>query len=81
MSKVKFTLNRKGVGELLKGGEMQAILSEAGNQVAKNAGKGFEAKTVVRPTRAVTTIAPDSVAAHFKNLKENTLLTALGGGK
>lgn len=79
MSKVKFELNRAGVGELLKGAEMQQILSEAGQQVANNAGDGFELKVAVRPTRAVATIAPDTVAAHFKNLKENILLKALGG--
>lgn len=78
MSKVKFTLNRKGVGELLKSGEMQKVVSQIGTKVANRAGKEYEAKTVVRPTRVVSTVTPNSVKAHFDNLKHNTLLKALG---
>ncbi|WP_276804562.1 hypothetical protein [Lactobacillus hominis] len=80
MSKVKFNLDKGGVGALLKGSEIQAIISKQGERIASAAGKGYESKTVIRPTRAVTTVAPDTVAAHFDNLKNNTLLRAMGGG-
>ena len=81
MSNVKFKLDRKGVGELLKSGAMGEIVSEIGSKIASNAGEGYEAKTVVRPTRVVTTVVPNTVEAHFDNLKHNILLRAMGGGK
>lgn len=81
MSNVKFTLNRSGVGELLKGSEMQNLLTKLGNDVASRAGDDYKSVASVKPTRAISTIMPDSVKAHYENLKHNTLLNALGGGK
>ncbi|MBP2057011.1 hypothetical protein J2Z60_000173 [Lactobacillus colini] len=80
MSDIKFTLNRSGVRELLKGSAMQNMLTKMGNDVASRAGSDYKAVTSVKGTRAINTIMPDSVQAHYKNLKHNTLLKALGGG-
>ncbi|MES5159720.1 hypothetical protein ABVC40_06195 [Lactobacillus iners] len=80
MSKVKFVLNHAGVAEILKGAGIQAALSKVGTQIANSAGKGYGTKTAIRPTRAVTTVYPATVAAHFDNLKKNTLLKAMGSG-
>ena len=81
MGKFKFELNRQGVAELLKGNEMASILREAGHRVAATAGAGFEADTKVIGTRQVCLISADTPEAKNRNLKENTLLKALGSEK
>lgn len=42
MSDVKFKLNLPGLNELMKSGEMQAILNEAAGKIAAAAGDGYE---------------------------------------
>lgn len=81
--KVKFELNRAGVAELLKGAEMQSVLSEYAGQVKQRCNAGdadpseFEAITEVKGTRAVATVRAASSHAYYSNLKHNTLLKAV----
>jgi len=87
LSKVKFELNRKGVAELLKGAEMQGVLSEYAEQVHQRCAAGsagpdeYEASTQVRGTRAVATVRAATKRAYHSNLKHNTLLKALRGAR
>lgn len=81
MSNVKFKLNSAGIREMLKSSDVQSMISEVGTKVVTRAGEGYELKTSIRPTRVVATIAPNTVKAHFDNLKHNVLLKALGSGK
>ena len=74
MDKVKFELNYKGVGQLLKSPEMQRVLESYAAGAASRAGKGY--KTRVMPTRAV--VFADSKSAQKDNLEHNTLLKAVG---
>ena len=46
MAKVDFELNLPGLNELMKSGEMQGILKQAGEATAGVAGEGFETETV-----------------------------------
>lgn len=83
-SSFRFELNRAGVRELLQSSEMQTVLQEAAERVRSNAGSmtSLEYRSQVRvgKNRAVATVAADSAAAYYENLKNNTLVKALGGG-
>lgn len=80
MSKVKFELNTKGVGQLLKSDEMKAVLESAANTVAGRAGGSYEVKTVKAQTRVIATVEAADKETRRDNLKNNTLLKAMGGG-
>ena len=81
MAKVKIELNRKGMRELLRSKEMvEAVRTEA-EKVAERAGAGYEADAQAGPNRAVARVTAVTAAAYYGNLKHNTLLKALGGGK
>lgn len=85
MSDVRFDLNRAGIGELLKGEAMQGILESYAEQVRNRCTYGsagpeeYEVDTRVRGTRAVATVRAATPHARNSNLKNNTLLKALGG--
>lgn len=69
---IKFELNYKGVGELLHSSEMESVLMEHANQIATNAGDGYQA--VQKGTRVI--VVPVTKAAEKDNLNNNTLLKA-----
>lgn len=81
MAKIKIVLNRAGVAELMRSEEMQGILAEYGEAVAGRAGEGFIGEAKVYKRRAAFNIKADTPKARAQNLKHNTLLKALGGGK
>ena len=78
MSKV-FRYSQKGFNELRRSPEMQAICAEYANGVLMRAGAGFESETRMYTSRCGVAIIPATEEARSKNLKENTLLKALGG--
>ena len=78
MAKVDFELNLPGLNELMKSGEMQGILKQAGEATAGVAGDGFETETRVLTFAAIQNVYPVTRDAYFKNLEENTLGVALG---
>lgn len=87
MSKPKVKLNLKGINQLMRGPECQAVLAEYGARVLSNAQSMAETDKAefsadTKPIRwiAVTTIRADNGAAVYENLENNTLLKALGGG-
>ena len=81
MSKgVEFELNLPGLNELMKSGEMQSALNEAAAQIQARAGEGYD----IESAHPISFIAIASVYAGTKeakqdNLKNNTLLKAMGG--
>lgn len=77
-NKVKFKLNLPGLNELMKSGEMQEALLEAGNAVAHSAGSNYAAEVHVANWIAISNVYPDSKQAAHENFKDNTLLKALG---
>lgn len=79
MSKFKFELNKKGVGELLKSEEMQAVLESYAAQVAKDAGPGYEPKTYIGKDRAAVSVRVEAATkeAERDNYENNTLLRSL----
>lgn len=57
MSKVKIELNWQGVRDLLKSQEMQGILEEHANNIAKSAGS--KVKSFVASSRAIARVQGD----------------------
>lgn len=80
MAKVKFKLNLAGLNDLMKSGEMQAVLNSAASQIASAAGDGYEVESahpiIFVGIAAVHAKTPE---ARRDNSENNTLLKALGG--
>lgn len=80
MSKFRFVLNKAGVSELMKSGEMQSILETAGAQKASQAGSGYESEVHVFKKRAVAHLYPGDFESAHDNYENNTLVKVIGGG-
>ena len=74
MSKFKFTLNKKGVSDLLKGQEMVDVLDSYGKEIQSKAGPGYKSDTYVGKTRANASVKASNHRSYRDNLKNNTLL-------
>lgn len=77
MSNFKFELNRAGVRELLKGGEMKNIVEGYASEISGRAGPGFAQDSYVGKTRVNAMVYPDNAEAYFRNLHSNILLKAI----
>ena len=80
MARSKFKLNSAGIVELMKSAAMQTVLNEYGSRTVSAAGAGYADKTVMSGDRAKVFVYADTDDAKRDNLKNNTLLKALGGG-
>lgn len=80
MSKnVEIVLNSAGIRELLKSAEIEAVCRDQAEAVANRAGAGYKVDTHVGKTRVNAMVSTDTKEAYRDNLKNNTLLKALGG--
>lgn len=79
---VKFELNRAGVRELLKSPEMRDILQDYGNKAINRLGEGYEAVPgdTSESVRAKVKVTATTYKTRRDNLKNNTILKAVGGG-
>lgn len=77
MSKIKIELNKEGVKELLKSGEMMAICEEHAREIQQRCGDGYEISTHVGVNRVNASVYAESKAAIKDNLENNTLLRAM----
>lgn len=77
---VEIELNSAGIQEMLKSQEMQAMLSERAAAIAARAGSGYATSIYVGKTRANASVFPDDDDAARDNMKNNTLLKAVGDG-
>lgn len=76
--KLKYIRSDKGVSDLMKSEEMQAILKQYGDQIVGRCGdRNYKAVVRTGKKRANVTISPADAAAFYSNLKHNTLLKAL----
>lgn len=73
-------LNSAGVRELLQSAEMAAICREHADKIAARAGSGYEVTTYTGRTRVNASVHVATQEAYKDNLKNNTLLKAVGGG-
>ena len=81
MSKVDFKLDINGLRELMKSGEMQEALQEAGNAVASRgssmSGESYGTRVHTASYVAICNVYPDSDEARKDNYENNTMLKAL----
>ena len=77
MSKTKFELNRKGVADLMKSGDMQEILESYATGIRNRSGEGYEQDVYVGKNRANARVWADSQQARSDNLKNNTILKSV----
>lgn len=78
MPKTKIVLNSAGVRALLQSQEMQTMLSERAQEIAARAGSGYETDVFVGRNRANASVFASDPEAVKDNMKNNTLLKALG---
>lgn len=74
---IKFQLNRKGVSQLMKSEEMQAILKEKADKIANRCGSGYESEQMIGKKRANARVIAKTYKAKKDNLKNNTILKAM----
>lgn len=75
----KLELNREGVKELLKSDETLEMCREYAERVQLAAGDGYEMENRSYPERSGAAVFPVTEEAGMDNLRNNTLLKALGG--
>lgn len=74
MSNIRVKLNKAGVRELLKSGEVMAMLESEAKARAARAGDGYTVNTYVGKNRCNAEIVAETQEARRDNLKNNTLL-------
>ena len=77
MGKMKFKLNRKGVAELMKAAEMQAVLKDYATGIRNRCGDGYEQDIHVGKNRANAMVSASTYQAKADNLRNNTILKAV----
>lgn len=77
---VEFKPDKAGMEEFLKSKEMAAALETHGRKVLNRLPKGYGMTVGETSQRAKVTVGTRSSKAAADNLKNNTLLKALGGG-
>lgn len=78
MAKFNFELNEAGVRELLRSAEMKTVCSEIASNIAGRAGSGYETDTYTGRNRVNASVYTSTKDAYKDNLKNNTLLKAVG---
>ena len=78
MNNVEIKLNSAGIRELLKSAEITEACREQAEKVQKKAGEGFETQRRNYPERTGYAVVSKTYEAKRKNMKENTLLKAMG---
>lgn len=81
MNDFKFELNSEGVKDLLRSDEMTGALNELALKVRNSAGDGYEISEYIGKNRANVSVRAETKKAKRDNLKNNTLLKALGSLK
>lgn len=73
----KILLSYQGIGEMLRGPEMAALVEEQGKSAAAKAGNGFSYRVHNTGQRQACNVYPETEAALHKNLSNNTLLKSI----
>ena len=81
MANLRVELNLSGVREMLRSQEAKAICEKYANEAAGRLGEGHEVTTYTGQNRANASVFAKSLKAKQENIKNNTLLKALRGGK
>lgn len=73
----RIELDYAGIGQLLKGSEMQSAVEAKGREIAARAGDGYASDTHLSSQRWNANVYPVSAEAWLDSLEGNTLLKAL----
>ncbi len=76
MSKVRFELNRRGVGELLKSQEMKDVLSSYAADIQGRVGGSYQTDVKQMRTRAIASVFTKEPGEIQDNFDNNTLWRA-----
>lgn len=91
--RVRVKLDENGMGRMLAGSEVRAMVRASGDRIAASAGPGFEADTWISPTRGtskrgysnpprvVSGVFPETDAARRKQSSDNVLQRARDAGR
>lgn len=77
---VRVQIDRKAIGQFLKGSQVQAMLRSHAQRIAANAGPGFEARSSVGRTRARSVVIATTTEARLAEATDRSLSRALGRG-
>lgn len=77
MASTKVKLSYTGIGQLLRGEEMKALMEQFGSDRAHRAGEGYNFRVHNTGQRQAANIYPETREAVKDNLKNNTLLKVL----
>lgn len=76
--KVKIELNLAGLNEVMKSEGTQQLLEKLGADVAGRAGTGYSSRVHLADYVAICNVYAETKEAKRDNLKNNTLLKAVG---
>lgn len=76
----KVILNRSAVGEMLRSSEAVDLCKGYANDALSRLGSGYEVTTMSGRIRANAEIKAVTYQAEIDNLRNNTILKAVGGG-
>lgn len=77
MSKFRFKLDKRGVGQLLNSDEMLSVVEQYGNNVKNRCGDGYNVSSAKGKERVHANVYAESKKAKKDNLNNNTLLRSL----
>lgn len=78
MDKVKFRLNKKGVGDILKGNGARNVCRSCAEKIQANVGDGWVLGEFTTAQRVGVSVKADTPQAYYSNLKHNKLEQAIG---
>lgn len=79
MQEIKFELNRAGVRELLKSGEMKDICNDYAKGALARLGEGYAADSHEGKNRVNAMVYAETYQAKRENAKTNSILKAIRG--
>lgn len=77
---IRFQPNRRELAAFLKSVEVQGMLAEAGETIARRAGVGFGSQVNVGRDRARATVMAETPEAKVRQARDHALERAVGGG-
>lgn len=78
MSKVKVSLSYAGIGSILRSQEMAACVKAEADRCASGLGEGYQTDSKSMGTRQIASIFTATSEAAKDNMKNNSLLKAVG---
>lgn len=77
MNNMKIKLSYSGIGQMLRGPEMKAMVEEYGAAAVERAGEGYGCRVHNTGQRQACDVIPKTAAAYRDNLNRNTLMKAV----